>query len=121
MLLSLYDILDIYVIYDLSYMTYETNTICQYGCQKFCYDLNNETSTSKLSKVHFNILNLKSKKLSDFLYIFWNFLCILNLLCGDSKQCRKTLKIHKYLYYTIYPDTFLFHIVWMKNKKVWTP
>ena len=62
--------------------------------------------SSKLSKVHLNIFNIKSKKLSDFLCIFWNFLCILNVLCGDSKQCRKTLKMHKCHYYTIFPDIF---------------
>jgi hypothetical protein len=33
----------------------------------------------KMSKVHFNILNLKYEKNSNFLCIFWNILCIFHV------------------------------------------
>jgi hypothetical protein len=36
----------------------------------------------KLSEVHFNICNLKDKKWSNFLCIFWNILCIFHVLCA---------------------------------------
>ena len=57
----------------------------------------------KLSKVHFNILNLKNKTLSDFLY-FLKFPLYFQRALWDSKQRRKTMKIHKYHEYTIYPE-----------------
>ena len=39
-----------------------------------------QPAAPKLSKVHLNILKLKTKKWSDFLCIFWNFLCISNVI-----------------------------------------
>ena len=39
-----------------------------------------QNAAPKLSKVNFDVLNLKNKKWFDFLCIFWNFLCIYNVL-----------------------------------------
>ena len=72
-----------------------------------------QSPAPKLSKVHFNILNLKNKTLSDFLY----FPLYFQRALWDSKQRRKTMKIHKYHEYTIYPEISPPHTVWMKNKK----
>ena len=44
-----------------------------------------QPAAPKLSKVHFNILNLKNKIWSDFLCIFWNFLCIFDVIFSSTK------------------------------------
>ena len=62
---SLYDIFDILVIYDIAYITYDKNTICQYGCQKFCYDLNNATPSFKVVKSSFEYLKSETNFLTN--------------------------------------------------------
>ena len=63
---SLYDIFVMYVIYDICQITYDKNTICQYGCRKFRLDLYNSTPRSKLSKCPFHHINQKCKDPSFF-------------------------------------------------------
>ena len=44
-----------------------------------------QPAARKLSKIHLNILIIKNKIWSDFLCIFWNFLCISDVIFPLSK------------------------------------
>ena len=47
-----------------------------FGVKSFVKTSTIQPAAPKLLNVHFDNLNLKNKKWSNFLRIFWNFLCI---------------------------------------------
>jgi hypothetical protein len=78
------------------HMTYMSKYYKYMGVKSFVKTSTIQPAAPKLFKVHFDILNLKNKKWSNFLCIFWNFRCFFHVLFHHQikKNFRKLLFIY---------------------------
>ena len=68
-----------------------------------------QPAAPKLSKVHFNILNLKNEIWSNFLCIFWKFLCIFDVIFSSTNILKLIFMSTKYVPVYIETGKYAFH------------
>ena len=96
----------------ISYDIYVKIIYANMGVKSYVRTSTMQPVAPKLSKVHFNILNLKNKIWSDFLCIFRNFLCIFDVIFSSTNILKIIHGPHqcKHVHTKAYMDTSIAYI-----------